>query len=263
MALRSLFLDGIRPRVMVGLVPVLMEQLADGYMKDRFCAYMEDKIARARTDMDRFREDPPRLSVAGYWLETFETTYHAYTDVFYRDILGTLKWLQDEGAVEVLTSAATHGFLPLMASDARIHAQVHVGVETYRNYFDHARPVDSGSRMRLPAGTVVGQGTAHAVRHRRMARGRGHRLLLRRERGDHERLLRGEPPPGGDAFHGPRLPAAFGRGGVRPQRGDGQTGVVPGQGLPGRPLQHGIPQQGCRQRAPLLQGERLPGETAL
>jgi len=138
MALRSLFLDGIRPRVMVGLVPVLMEQLADGYMKDRFCAYMEDKIARARTDMDRFRKDPPRLSVAGYWLETFETTYHAYTDVFYRDILGTLKWLQDEGAVEVLTSAATHGFLPLMASDSAIHAQVHVGVETYRNYFDRS-----------------------------------------------------------------------------------------------------------------------------
>lgn len=59
MALRSLFLDGIRPRVMVGLVPVLMEQLADGYMKDRFCAYMEDKIARARTDMDRFRKTLP------------------------------------------------------------------------------------------------------------------------------------------------------------------------------------------------------------
>ncbi|HPR55041.1 MAG TPA: glycoside hydrolase family 57 protein [Deltaproteobacteria bacterium] len=134
-AMRAMFLDGIRPRVMVGLVPVLMEQLADGYMKDRFCEYMVDKIARARTDTERFRNDQERLRAARYWLETFETNYRAYNDDFYRDILGTLKWLQDEGSVEVLTSAATHGFLPLMASDSALYAQVHIGVETYRRYF--------------------------------------------------------------------------------------------------------------------------------
>jgi 1,4-alpha-glucan branching enzyme len=133
--LRSLLDDGIRPRVMVGLVPVLMEQLNDGYMKDRFCAYMEDKIRRARADMDRFGGDPAMLRVARYWLEAFEATYHAYTHDFHRDILGTLRWLQDEGAIEVLTSAATHGFLPLMEHDSAIRAQVRIGKDTYRKYF--------------------------------------------------------------------------------------------------------------------------------
>ncbi|HOS97564.1 MAG TPA: 1,4-alpha-glucan branching protein, partial [Deltaproteobacteria bacterium] len=133
--LRSLLNDGIHPRVMVGLVPILMEQLNDGYMKDRFCAYMEDKIHRARTDMDRFRADPRRLRAARYWLETFEATFHAYTHDFHRDILGTLRWLQEEGAIEVLTSAATHGFLPLMENDSAVFAQVRIGVETYRGFF--------------------------------------------------------------------------------------------------------------------------------
>jgi len=116
-------------------VPVLMEQLTDGYMKERFCAYMEDKIRRARQDMQRFEADPAMHGVAAYWLETFEANYRAYTTDFYRDILGTLKWLQDENAIEVITSAATHGFLPLMENDSAVYAQVQVGVDTYKKYF--------------------------------------------------------------------------------------------------------------------------------
>jgi 1,4-alpha-glucan branching enzyme len=134
-ALRALHSDRIKPRVMIGLSPVLMEQLADKYMKDRFCAYMEDKINRARTDIQRFQSDLPRQAVARYWLELFEANYRAYTADFYRDILGTLKWLQDEGAVEVLTSAATHGFLPLLERDSAVFAQVRIGIETYKHYF--------------------------------------------------------------------------------------------------------------------------------
>jgi 1,4-alpha-glucan branching enzyme len=135
MALRRLHLDGIKPRVMIGLVPVLMEQLADGYMKDRFCAYMEDRISRCRSDIKRFKSERAKKAVSRYWLELYETNYHAFTSDFYRDILGTLKWLQDEGAIEVVTSAATHAFLPLLERDGAVFAQVCIGIETYQRYF--------------------------------------------------------------------------------------------------------------------------------
>ena len=135
MVLRQFQVDHIRPRLMIGVVPVLAEQLADEYMKARFCQYMEDKVARARWDVGRFRDDPARRTIARYWLDLFQRHYHAYSDEFYRDILGTLKWLQDEGLIEVLTSAATHGLLPLMERDSSIYAQVRIGVETYRAHF--------------------------------------------------------------------------------------------------------------------------------
>ncbi|HOO39774.1 MAG TPA: 1,4-alpha-glucan branching protein, partial [Deltaproteobacteria bacterium] len=105
--LRTLYYDRVPARVMIGLVPILMEQLADEYMKDRFCEYMEDKIRRAVSDIRRFQSDPERKNVAQYWLGVFEGNYKAYTSDFYRDILGTLKWLQEEQVIEVLTSAAT------------------------------------------------------------------------------------------------------------------------------------------------------------
>ena len=138
MVLRQFQMERIRPRLMIGIVPVLAEQLADDYMKDRFCQYMEEKIARARTDAARFRDDLPRKAIALYWLDRFQRTYHAYSGEFYRDILGTLKWLQDEGLIEILTSAATHGLLPLMERDSSVFGQIRLGVETYRKYFSRS-----------------------------------------------------------------------------------------------------------------------------
>jgi 1,4-alpha-glucan branching enzyme len=133
--LRQFVFDHIRPRLMIGIVPVLAEQLADDYMKDRFAQYMQDKIGRASKDVERYRENEDRRQVAEYWLNRFQNHYHHYQNVFYRDILGTLKWLQDEGVVELVASAATHGFLPLMERDSSIFAQVRIGIETYRKYF--------------------------------------------------------------------------------------------------------------------------------
>ncbi len=132
--LRRLFLEGIRPGITIGVVPVLAEQLCDPYMKARFLEYMGDKITRADLDIERFGDDPKRRRVAEYWKERFEDNVRAYVKDFHQDILGTLKWLQDESAIEVITSAATHGFLPLMAHDSALYAQIKVGVDTYTKH---------------------------------------------------------------------------------------------------------------------------------
>ncbi len=133
--LRRLLLSGIRPGITIGVVPILALQLEDSYMKARFLEYMGDKILRANHDLERFKDDAPRRRVAEYWLSVFEENVRAYVKDFHQDILGTLKWLQDEGAVEVVTSAATHGFLPLLSRDSAVYAQVKIGVETYERYF--------------------------------------------------------------------------------------------------------------------------------
>ncbi len=133
--LRRIQADDIRPHLMIGVVPILAEQLADEYMNRRFGQYMEDKIARAEADVARFRGDPARRRVARYWHQRFETHYRAYREEFDGDLLGVLRSLQDAGTIEVLTSAATHGFLPLLERDSAVFAQVRLGVETYRQTF--------------------------------------------------------------------------------------------------------------------------------
>lgn len=138
--LRKFQMKNCKPRIMIGIVPILAEQLADPYMKDRFCEYMEDKIKRAEKDINRFSSDAQKRLVATYWRDRFQTNLDAFKKDFYSDLLGTLKWLQSEGIVEVLTSAATHGFLPLLQYDSAIYSQIHIGIETYEKYFG-TRPI--------------------------------------------------------------------------------------------------------------------------
>ena len=133
--LRGFQMDGLRPGIMIGVVPILAEQLADPYMKQRFVEYLEDKIRRAEQDCRRFQGNSENLRIAEYWIGRLQSNFHAFNHFFYQDILGTLKWLQEEGVIEVLTSAATHGFLPLLEQDSSVFSQIHMGVETYRKYF--------------------------------------------------------------------------------------------------------------------------------
>jgi 1,4-alpha-glucan branching enzyme len=233
--LRALHYDGIRPRIMIGLVPILMEQLADPYMKDRFCFYMEDKIRRAQEDLHRFRSDPTRKKIAGYWLDVFERNYRLFTDDFFRDILGTFKWLQEEQVIEVLTSAATHGFLPLMETESSIYAQIRLGVETYRHYFHRPprgfwlpecayRPAEWSSReQRMRRG--LDEWLADAGIHYFFVESVG---ITRASWMDHHR--QGKSP---STYRGYRLPsgvAVFGR-----NEATGQQVWSPDQGYPGDP----------------------------
>jgi hypothetical protein len=218
-ALRSLRSDGIVPRVMLSFVPVLMEQLADEYMKDRFCEYMEDKIGRARSDRERFRSDPARRAVASYWLDVFEDNYRTYTRDFYRDILGTCKWLQEEGVIEVLTSAATHGFLPLLEQDSADLQPGSPGHPYLREIFRKEASRLLASGMRVPARRMVSQGTLHAQKHRPVACRRRDRVFLRGRCRHPGCRLCGKPAPGGQTDHHAGIPPSFGRVGIREERG--------------------------------------------
>jgi 1,4-alpha-glucan branching enzyme len=124
-----------RPRIMIGIVPILAEQLADPYMNERFCGYMEDKIRRSEWDMNRFDTNPAQKAVASYYRDYYIQSFEAYKHHFFRNLLGTFKWLQEEKVIELLTSGATHGFLPLMECDSAIFSQIQLGVQTYEKYF--------------------------------------------------------------------------------------------------------------------------------
>src|SRR5690606_3645470 len=59
-ALYDLRDEGIAYRITIGITPVLAEQLADADVLNNLSEYLEDKIARAKQDVLRFRgEDEP------------------------------------------------------------------------------------------------------------------------------------------------------------------------------------------------------------
>lgn len=133
--LRELKENGIKTSITINITPILAEQLADNYMKDRFSEYMEDKISRCRSDIKRFENHFERKRIAEFHLKNFEHVLDTFYHNYYRDILGSFKWLQDEGMVELITCGATHGFLPLLESDSGLFSQIQTAVDTHKRYF--------------------------------------------------------------------------------------------------------------------------------
>src|SRR5881392_861807 len=61
-ALDDLQRDGVKPRLTLGLTPILLEQIADPDVLDSFEAYLEEELSAARTDAERFKDDDPQLA---------------------------------------------------------------------------------------------------------------------------------------------------------------------------------------------------------
>ena len=136
-ALFRLVEEGISPKITVGLTPILMEQLADTAFHAEFDAYLRHKVQMARDNQAQFtREgDMHLLGLAHYWENFYTHIQQQFQETYARNLLGAFGELQAGGHLEILTSAATHGYLPLLGTDASIRAQIAQGVQTYIKHF--------------------------------------------------------------------------------------------------------------------------------
>ncbi|HEU5287903.1 MAG TPA: 1,4-alpha-glucan branching protein domain-containing protein, partial [Candidatus Limnocylindria bacterium] len=125
--------EGVPYAITVGLTPTLLEQLADADIDHRFVEYADDQIRRADQDLHRFGGDgeTERGALALFYASLFRAQREAYVRRFGRDIVGAFADLARTGHVEILTSGATHGYLPLL-DPASVHAQLEVGTRTTR-----------------------------------------------------------------------------------------------------------------------------------
>jgi 1,4-alpha-glucan branching enzyme len=120
-------------RITIGLTPTLLDQLGDADIDHRFVEYVDDQIRRAEQDVRRFggNGETDRGALAMFYLSLFRAHKQAYTQRFGHDLVGAFADLARTGHVEILTSAATHGYLPLLDPPS-VHAQLAEGTRTTR-----------------------------------------------------------------------------------------------------------------------------------
>jgi len=135
--LNRLHKKGIRPRWTINITPILAEQLDDESFKDGFESYCQEKIDAAVGDLRRFEVEGPlwMQGIAAMWQRYYTRSLVQFKHQWGRAINEAFKFFQDEGCIEIITSPATHGFLPLLGTDESVQAQVKLGVEVYRKHF--------------------------------------------------------------------------------------------------------------------------------
>lgn len=124
--------EGVRYRLTIGLTPTLLEQLAAPDIQVRFLEYVDDQIRRAERDAwDLASADGDRAALAEHYRASYGRLRDAYLVRFSRDLVGAFAALARTGEIELLTSAATHGYLPLL-DDRSVAAQLALGGRTTR-----------------------------------------------------------------------------------------------------------------------------------
>ncbi len=134
----SLLNEGIPPKVTLDISPVLCEQMEHPDFADKFIKYCEDKIKAAKEDEINFKKwgwNPHHVYLAGWWAHWYESRKNDFIEKYNSSIIKSLKKLQDEGAIEIMTCGATHGYSPLLGFDKSINLQYKLAVENYRKHF--------------------------------------------------------------------------------------------------------------------------------
>jgi len=135
-AFNRLVSEGISPKISIGITPVLAEMLTDNVFKAEFEDYLDQKVEAAIHDATEFyRTGDERHGVAKMWESFYRETRTYFLETLNKDIVGAFKELQDGGYIEIITCAATHGYLPLLGEDTAVQAQVKLGVETHKKHF--------------------------------------------------------------------------------------------------------------------------------
>lgn len=136
-ALYDLAESGLDYRLTISVTPILVEQLADPLVAEHFIEYAAIRSAWACEDVERFEAsgEGQLASLARFYHHRFARALTSFQDRFNSDLVAALRSLQEAGLVEISTSAATHGYLPLLSRDSSIYGQIRTGVESYRQHF--------------------------------------------------------------------------------------------------------------------------------
>lgn len=134
--LRALDAANIAAPVTIGFTPILANMLAHPTFAAELEAYFAQRFTFCAEAPDSMRGTPDEalLPLVDYWRTRLERL-HALWRAIDGDILGQFKRLQDRERLEITSSAATHGFLPLLGRDESIHLQLALGRAEHERVF--------------------------------------------------------------------------------------------------------------------------------
>ncbi|MDB6174615.1 MAG: 1,4-alpha-glucan branching enzyme [Chthoniobacteraceae bacterium] len=137
--LQGLADDAVEFEIAMSLTPPLCHMLRDALLQDRYVRYLERSIELTRREVERTQGDEKLQEIAQFYLHRLTHSLHAYEVRWKRDLVAAFASLQDRGVLEIITCAATHGFLPLMENfPEAVRAQVFIACDHYKEMFGRA-----------------------------------------------------------------------------------------------------------------------------
>ncbi len=127
--------DATPARLTLTLTPTLCSMFNDTLLRDRYTRRLENLIELADREVHRTRREPQLNEVARFYSQHFTGIRNIWL-AHQRDLVGAFRKFQDTGILEIITSAATHALLPLLAEHPpSLRAQILVARDFHKTWF--------------------------------------------------------------------------------------------------------------------------------
>ena len=135
----ELAMRGVRCPITLSVSPVLANQLVDPAFGAELDAFIGQRLEACRDARRTLPEtgDAALLPLVDFWEARFRRLLRRF-EAEGRDIVAALARLEAAGQLEVMTCAATHAFLPLLAREESVRLQLLVAQAEHRRLFGRA-----------------------------------------------------------------------------------------------------------------------------
>ena len=135
-AFNSLDSDNVPFCVTISISPTLAAMLSDELLQERYVEYLQDRIDLGEKEIKRTMFDPVFNKLAKMYHSANQLNYHNFVESYKCNILKGFKELEKKGKIKIITSSATHAFLPFyMDYHNVLEAQIQTAVISHSRIF--------------------------------------------------------------------------------------------------------------------------------
>jgi 1,4-alpha-glucan branching enzyme len=131
--LDRLYEDKVAYRLTLSLSPTLITMLRDELLIERYLKYLKNRVELVEKEIIRTSNQPNYQSLAYFYLQFFQDTLSTYQNKYECDLLSAFNKHHTTGKLELITTAATHGFLPALSnSEIAVRNQINIGIDAFK-----------------------------------------------------------------------------------------------------------------------------------
>ncbi|NLN53911.1 MAG: DUF1957 domain-containing protein [Firmicutes bacterium] len=128
--------DKIDYRVTISISPTLAAMWQDKYLQEKYRSYLLSLLELADKETARTAHDAVFSPLARHYRQRLQTAYQTFFITYQADLIKAFRQLAAGGKVELITCAATHGYLPLLSTNPEaVYAQLCTAVEEHTRLF--------------------------------------------------------------------------------------------------------------------------------
>lgn len=128
--------DGVDWRLTMSVTPTLAAMLADPLLQSRYVRHLDNLLALTVKELERTRWQREYHALAQMYHDRFLRARQVFVEQYQNNLLLGFRRFFDTGRLELVTCAATHGFLPLMVENEEARrAQVEQGAREFERHF--------------------------------------------------------------------------------------------------------------------------------